>query len=127
MFKIEAHYKSEFQGGSEAEPMMIEVSSIVATADVARDLAAQFPKSVKLRGGGISGCSEGSGYISLLVDLRPNGSNGGINETGLRRYRSFRKTCAKLGLETAWGSRSRNSYPTEAALEAALAGVGVPA
>lgn len=122
---------------------------IVATAMTedrasAAALAARFPKSLRMRATGGSGvisfsyrgrpAAGGSlpplrdflggerrswGYAEIRVHLKADGANHGVNEAGISRYRSFRRTCDKLGVTVQWGRPFSNSI-TEAELEAIL-------
>ena len=75
------------------------------------EVAALFPKSV------------GFGrYGDMFVKLTSNAVNGGVNETGIRRYRSLVRHAAKLGVEIVWTTGNvRNAYQTQADFEAAIA------
>ena len=69
------------------------------TADGAEDIAAQFPKSIGLRVHrfiGRAGVPE-SCEVELHANLCPNRSDQGVNEGGVKRYRSFREHAARLG------------------------------
>ena len=81
------------------------------TPDEAKAIAAQFPKSVGLRAHrfiGRGGATE-TGEVMLRADLCPQGSNQpwfdlyphtpkqGVNEGGVKRYRSFRKHAERVG------------------------------
>lgn len=110
---------------------------IVPTAEDAQAIAAQFPKSAKVRASSISGYFKGDttegayssdpdaalathGYVHIEIVLQSNGVNGGVNETGIKRYRAFRKHCARLGFIVEYKADGSNSYPTEADFEASL-------
>jgi hypothetical protein len=116
------------------------------TIEQAREIAAKFPKSLRLRTGTCTGqdyydhqvidpryragyhhpdgiWSHGwsTGLVSLVVSFRADGVNKGANETGLKRYRSFRKHTDKLGIKVTFvGGLYQNSVPTEDALNALL-------
>jgi hypothetical protein len=78
----------------------IEASATVETVGEAREIAAQFAKSAGVKGGPVYGHAEGiRGYVAIRAKLSGDGSNKGANETGLRRYRSFARTAARLGYE----------------------------
>lgn len=99
----------------------IDIDARVATVEEAREIAAQFTKSTLIRGTGCTTVDNTTvGHLSVRVDLRPNGSNGGYNESGVKRYRSVIKQIAKLGHTTEWAMVYSNSL-TEADLEALLA------
>ena len=71
----------------------------MVTPDEAKTIAAQFPKSIGLRAHrftGRPGATE-TGEVVLHADLCPNKSHRGVNEDGVKRYRSFRKHAERLG------------------------------
>ncbi len=87
----------------------------LATADEATALAASFPRSVRARAVGAT--------VRLEIALRANGANGGVNETGLRRYATFRRVAAKLGPEVVYvPGNAVNAFRTAADFEA-VAGI----
>lgn len=101
-----------------------------AKAEADAFVAATFPKSAKVRGTSLStfegkpGADDYRNFVCGLVifdaDLASNGVNGGINETGLRRYRAMRKALAAAGIETEWAAGGYvSSYATEADFHAA--------
>lgn len=95
------------------------------TPEQAVDLAARFPKAAKVHGGpcsgwGPNGALPTTGLISGYAILEANGVNGGVNETGLKRYRTWLAAAEKLGLEIDWrGDAAGNAYPTQADFEVA--------
>lgn len=94
-------------------PQSVGASMIVETVEEARALAASFPKSTKVRGGSLSTRTRDGepvvvGYVKFNANLVANGVNGGVNETGMKRYRSFRKHVAALGHPIEWGTRYSN-------------------
>lgn len=96
---------------AEATADFIQVSAVVETEADAQAVAAQFPKSLKLRGTSIHGSDwDGPrGYLSVRVQLSANGVNKGANESGLKRYRSFARHAGRLRYEVcyaaSWGWR----------------------
>jgi hypothetical protein len=69
------------------------------TPDEAKAIAAQFPMSIGLRAHrfiGRPGVRE-TGEVMLHVDLCANNPRQGVNEHGVKRYRSFRKHAERLG------------------------------
>lgn len=132
-FKISASYVSDyFEGqGGPSKPQEITVGIRFPRGTdraVAEALAAEFPKSAKVKVVTLSTHTPGDfsdafdvPTLRFRADLRSNGVNGGVNETGLRRYRSLRRTIEKLGLAVEWTATSNNSYATEADFESAVA------
>lgn len=97
----------------------------VANVEEARELRSQFPKGLRLIATSlmhyeVDGWGATTGLLVLDVDLRSNGVTGEVNETGIRRYRSFRKHAARLGFDTEWVMRYVNSI-TEDQLEELIA------
>ncbi len=92
-----------------------------AAIKLSREIADQFPKSLKVKPSLLHTTGGYKPFVQLVANLTANGVNGGINETGLRRYRSFRKNAEKLGIEIEWAPAFRNSYPTEQQFERAVA------
>ncbi len=74
---------------------VVNVRAEVETAEHARAIRDSFPKSWRVRGGPCSGFVDGQhktfGLVSLDIDLLPNGTNEGVNETGLNRLKSLLK------------------------------------
>lgn len=126
---IEATYlrAPDVPAGNPAIPAGLRVKVYTETADEARALAAALPRSTGVRGGALVDHSTRPatehGLVQIQVNLAPNGSNKGANETGVRRYRTLRKHLAKQGIAVQFdGTAFANSYATEADFEAALAG-----
>jgi hypothetical protein len=92
--------------------------------NAARELAAKFPKSTKVRQTILSNSNKDErwedGVVSFRANLLADGVNGGCNETGIRRYRAFRKAAAKLGLRVQFVADAAYQA-TEAELETELA------
>jgi hypothetical protein len=105
----------------------------------AHELAAKFPKYVKVSAGPIGGnwisgtCETASaldkaqwaageygdrGYFSLKLRFISNGTTGAVNESAIKRYQGFIKTCVKLGIPVEYVTRYGNSLPDLAAFEA---------
>lgn len=63
--------------------------------------AAQFPKSAKMRTSeyGNGGDKARWGLVRFDVRTASDGVNGGVNESGLKRLATIRRTAAKLGFE----------------------------
>ena len=81
------------------------------------------PKFVGLKAGSLSYAGEAgmSGYVSFNANLLADKVNGGINETGLKRYRALVRVARAKGIEVEWRGRWANSYESQAALDEALA------
>lgn len=110
--------------GGEPTDTLQTITARLAVKDreAALELAAAFPKSLKVRGFGVSCRGPGYGIVELHVDLRANESNDGYNETGVKRYRSLRKHAERLGIPVVYRPRFRNSVATEARFEELLGG-----
>ncbi len=104
-------------------PEGLNVCATVETVELAREIAASLPKSIKIQANVLNDREAGEkyGYLTLSIALKANGVNGGRNEAGIKRYRSLRKALAKHGHEITWVTPYRNSYPTEESFEAAIA------
>lgn len=120
-----------FERETGSAPQQVQAVAIVPTLAAAQAIAALFPKSHKVRattltrpiGDDLSANgTEVVGYVSFEVGLNPTGNNGGRNETGIKRYRAFRKAVDRLGFPVEFDGRERcvNAYRTEAALDAAI-------
>lgn len=93
-FKVYAAMDAEC-GGLE----YVKATTNMVTPDEAAAIAAQFPKSIGLRAHrftGRPGATE-TGEVVLQADLCPNKPRQGVNEDGVKRYRSFRKHAERLG------------------------------
>jgi hypothetical protein len=79
----------------------VEASTRTATPDQAKAIAGQFPKSVRLRAHSFIGRNgaNATGEVVFRTDLYPNKSKHGVNEKGVKRYRSFREHAKRLGHE----------------------------
>jgi hypothetical protein len=112
------------------QPQGISASFVTKTPEEAKEIASQFSKSAKVRGTTLSTYSRENpdqsltrGTVHFQANLSPSGVNRGINETGLKRYRSFRKTAEKLGHPVEWhGPTFSNAYKNEDDFEQALRG-----
>jgi hypothetical protein len=68
----------------------VDIFRNFATADEAADFAAQFPKSMRLHMPILCGFEDGTIYsVGVSVTLNANGTNGGVNEAGIKRARRF--------------------------------------
>jgi hypothetical protein len=61
------------------------------------------------------------GYVFCYGVLISNGNNGGVNETGLRRFRAAMRALEAAGITVEWTAPCVNSYPTLAEFLAAVA------
>jgi len=88
-------------------------SDRTVTPDQAKAIAAEFPKSVGLRAHrfiGHSGAKE-TGEVVFRAHLHPNKSNRGVDEGGVKRYRSFRKHAERLGYEVQYDPGDLQGFP----------------
>jgi hypothetical protein len=118
-FTVEATYDTVT--GAVAQ---VTVRATVPTFTDAYEIATQFPQLVKLGATTLHTYEKGEceefGYLYFDAKLKANGINGGVNETGLKRYRSLRKHLARLGYSISYVAPYGNSYADEAAFEAAV-------
>jgi hypothetical protein len=128
--RVSAFYKASYDYDTKSythhtdQLSHITASARTATVEDAQALAAQFPKSAKVSAVSLGGDPAHLGIIQFHVNLAPNGNNGGINETGLRRYRTLMRAAAKAGITVEWtAAQAVNSFATQAEFEAAVAGV----
>ena len=101
-------------------PQQFEFNAELPTKADAAEFAAQFPKSAKVFAGLLYTENGTRGWASAQASLVSDGVNGGVNETGLRRYRTIVKTAERLGIEILWVARAGNAYATREAFEAAI-------
>jgi hypothetical protein len=76
----------------------LEVGTQVPTYEDAQEIAAKFPKSIKIKATTISGTDGVFGWVSMRLYFDVNGVTGERNESAIKRARNFLKTCDKLGL-----------------------------
>lgn len=67
------------------------------TRDDAAQIAALFPKSLKLTASLCSGEGSSCGFVRMQISLKGTKANGGTNEAGLARYAKFKAHAEKLG------------------------------
>ena len=76
-------------------------------------MLALFPKSVGLK---LSTCDKVNGvtvpWISGHANFRANGVNGGVNEAGVKRFKSLIKAANKAGIEIVMNPSFVGSYAT---------------
>lgn len=109
---------------STGEPQGFEFLIRMDTFDeaAATEIASRFPKSARLRVTTLS-FSDGRPKVSYIIgrgNLVANGANGGINETGAKRYHTLIRAAAKAGVSIRWEARWGNSYPSAHAFETAI-------
>lgn len=99
-----------------ATAFQIRVSAETDTLAQAQELAAAFPKSAKVKATTLSTYVQDEhgnpipdpvtgrkyqhitkGYVAFYAKLEADQANGGRNEAGIRRYRSFARTAEHLG------------------------------
>ena len=83
------------------------------TPDEAKAIAAQFPMSIGLRAHRFIGRPgvTATGEVVFHADLCPNKLRQGVNEDGVKRYRSFRKHAEHLGHNVDYGPGDLQSSP----------------
>ena len=59
------------------------------TLEQAKEIAADFPKSYKVKVGCLATGTSTRGYIEIIARLTSDDTNGGKNETGINRFRKF--------------------------------------
>lgn len=99
-----------------AKGIFLEARLQTATAEEAREVAAMFPKSVKARGGHVTGINTDYGIVTVQANLVPNGATGEVNETAVKRWAAFKKHAARLGFELAYHAPYLNSIDHDAAV-----------
>ena len=76
-------------------------------------MLALFPKSAGLKLGTISSPDEPSRpYISGYASFTANGVNGGVNETGVKRFKAIVKAAQKAGIPIVMDQTFQNSFET---------------
>lgn len=73
-------------------------------------LAAQFPKSHRVKASSLSSPAGRCGTVRITVDLSPNANKGAANETGEARIRNFVRIARKLGYRFEVQVRKINEY-----------------
>jgi hypothetical protein len=105
-------------------PQGVTFSLRVESVERAREIAAQFPKSYKVRGTSVTSYADGhprvSGYVGWSRRLNPNDVNGGANETGIAAYHRMIAKLDQLGYDVEWATPYSNSYRTREAFEASI-------
>jgi len=97
-----------------------------ATAAEAEAVGAVFPKSILPKVGHTQSYNGEAqivivGYwVEIRVSLAPTAGND-RNETGIKRYRTFRKVAAKNGFDVEFDATNNRGWMTESEFEAAIA------
>lgn len=96
-------------------PQSVEVTITTETELEAAELSNAFAKSLRVRWAG-------GKTVRFTVHLSADGVNGGKNEAGIKRYRSFSKRLAVLGIRPTFDPRATcvNAYRTLDEFESAL-------
>ena len=119
--RLNAHYATEYsrQAGL---PQDYSFSAELPTVEAAREFVTLFPKSVKMFAATLYKADHTvGGWATTRGNLVSDGVNGGLNETGLKRYQAVLKAAAKLGLQIEYAIDAKNSYATREAFEQAIA------
>ncbi len=121
VISLSAYYDTRTNAASGVS-FRIQLSTLDRTH--AESIAALFPKSAKLHVTTLSGLP--GGMVSVVTSdavLLANGVNGGANETGIKRYRTWLKSAEKAGIPVTWNAQARtvNGYRTREAFESAIA------
>ncbi len=89
----------------------IGVSALLPAVADAEAVAARFPKSCQVRVTRTASLDwDGDrGSVKMQVKLSPDAVNRGVNEAGLRRYRSFARHAARLGYRVVYAATYGNS------------------
>jgi hypothetical protein len=94
----------------------------VESVERAREIAAQFPKSYKVRGVSLTTIEDGQrverGHVGWARRLSPDGTNGGENEAGIAAYYRMIAKLDQFGYGVEWATPYGNSYRTREAFEA---------
>ena len=120
----EGYAATDPEGRSSLE--YVEAASRTATPDQAKAIAAQYPKSVGLRVNSFigRGGANATGEIVFRADLHLNKSKHGVNNGGMKRYRSFRRHAEHLSHEVHYDpgdfQGSFNVVPSEEEFEQRL-------
>lgn len=123
---ISAYYVHYDVDDAKERPSMLEARASFATPGEASVFKASFPVACRVRSYGVS-CYDyendrradyaGASFHAKLVK---DESNGGFNESGVKRYRRFRKQLDAMGYRVEWKVDARNAYESEDEFEAAL-------
>lgn len=97
-------------------PLFWKLFGVFATEEERDTFLARFPKSAGVKATTLGAADRSYPAVRAQANLYADGVNKGINETGLKRYR----TIVRIAPELPWKTSFLNSYPTRAAFEAAL-------
>lgn len=120
---FEIHASFEYYKGSDF-PQWFEFSTpLRATMAEAEADVAQFPKSSKLKAYELRDYTTGKlrYYARISIKLRTDGTNGGVNETGIKRMRAIYRVLDKQALPVQLRTDGANYYQSREAFEAGLA------
>lgn len=93
------------------------VTAHCSFVDIAQALqfAAIFPKWVRVRTSGLSGAPGFTACLRFDVCLSPDGTNAGVNETGIKRIKAFITKARAAGHSVTYdGKKYANSSPLDA-------------
>lgn len=132
IFTMQATFVGSFSGAAgtgPAFPQNVRISCQVETVEIAEAYAAEFPKGAKIRASRltapdrVNGGWRDYGLITGSIGFKADGVNGGINETGLKRYRTWIKALDKLDHTIVFPhvpDNYVNAYKSRAAFEEAI-------
>lgn len=121
---VEMH--AEHKSGEPNHPQCLSLYARFETVEQAQAAAALFPKSCRVRVSTLSGCGADRSItlhtIGVDIWLNADGVNKGVNETGIKRYRSIMRAIGKAGLDIVWlGEMYGNSIATQDEFEQIIA------
>jgi len=121
VLNLNAYYTTEYSGTRVAgQPQGFKFNATLDTREDAVAFVALFPKSSKMFATTLHTANGPLGYAMAQGNLFSDGVNGGINETGLNRYRAILKAAAKNGIEIRYVANAGNAYESREAFEAAI-------
>lgn len=98
----------------EANQWGIKAHAYVATAEQADEVVAAMPRAIRARRTRLwFGDGTACGAITFDAKLDPNAVNGGVNETGIKRYRALRRWIQDQGITVEWQVRSASEWTEE--------------
>lgn len=119
--QVDATYESPGGEHHPEHPQGVSYNIKAESHDEAKHIASQFAKSHGVRAV-VSHERDGSvtGHANGNVTLKSDRVNGGVNETGLKRFEAVMKRADALGIKKEWSAPWGNSYKTEADFRSAL-------
>lgn len=130
--RVSAFCQRDHDGLHLDRPSHVQAVMYLDGAEEADALAALFPKGVRIKRSSLGGHEDlGGGRVdwdrpwtlhslNFHAALGANGNNGGVNEAGLKRYRSLVKACEKAGIVVEFETgRYGNAYGSREAFEQA--------